>query len=88
MFWQSPQPGDAVRREVMLHTMEGIGAQDRFLRGVMDAKRLCGLQKGLDKIMGKALLQTVKYTEVVFGSRYPQGKSLLLADDENRCRSP
>lgn len=73
---------------MFLHATEGIGAQDRFLRDATDAKRLRGLQERLDKVMGKAPLQTVKYTGVVVGSRYPQGKRLPWADDEKAELAP
>ena len=73
---------------MILYATDGIGVRDPFLRDATDAKRLRGLQERLDKIMSKAPLQTVKYTEVVFGSRYPQGKHLPWADDENRLLSP
>lgn len=73
---------------MILHATEGIGARDHFLRDAMDAERLRGLQGRLDKIMGEAPLQPVKYTGVVFGSRYPRGKCLPWADDENHLLSP
>lgn len=68
--------------------MESIGAQDRFLQDATNTKRLRGLWERLDKIMVRAPLQTVKYTEVLFGSSYPQGKHLSWADDENHLLSP
>ena len=73
---------------MILYATDGTGVRDPFLRDATDAKRLRALQERLDKIMSKAPLQTVKYTEVVFGSRYPQGKRLPWADDENRLLSP
>lgn len=73
---------------MILHATEGTGAQDHFLRDATDAKRSCGLRERLDKVMGKAPLQTVKYAEVVVGSRYLQGKRLPWADEEKAELAP